>query len=87
VRLLTTATLASRSSRCYRSYRNLLVSCFFITVVNNLATLTPGYIVALLVFLDMLIFVSLFVALPMFLASNTFFQGGFIIKKGGTSGT
>jgi hypothetical protein len=38
-------------------------------------------------FLDMLTFVSLFVALPLFLAANRFFLGGFVIKKGGTSGT
>jgi hypothetical protein len=86
--LITTATLASRSSRCYSSYMNLLVSCcFFITSdVNNLATLIPGYILALLVFLDMHTFVSLFIALSLFLASNICFQGRFVVKKGGTSG-
>jgi hypothetical protein len=84
VRLLATATLAVRSSRCYRSYMNLLVSCFFVTdVVKNLATLIPGYIVALLVFLDMLTCVNIFVALSLFLASSTCVQGGFVIKKGG----
>jgi hypothetical protein len=87
VRLLKTSTLASGSRRWYRTYRNLLVSCFFVTSVNNIATLIPGYIVALLLFLDMMTFVSLFVALSLFLATNIFFQGGFVIKKGGTSGT
>jgi hypothetical protein len=81
--------LASRSSRNNSSYRKLLVSfcLFIIVVVKNIATLIPGYVVALLVFLDMQTFISIFVALPLFLASNTCFQGGFVIKKGGTSGT
>jgi hypothetical protein len=73
----------------YGSNENLLVSCCFLVtaVVKNLTMIIPGCIVALLVILNMHTCVSLFVALPLLLASNTCFRGGFVVKKGGTSGT
>jgi hypothetical protein len=81
VRFIATETLANRSSRCYRTYKNLLVRCFFVTAVSNLVKLIPGYIAALLLFLDMLTFVSPFVALPLFFATNIFFRAALSLRK------